>query len=480
MLKAFLMALAAQPTLPVAVQLATSALPAHLDATEFRSIVVGLQWGGKGLLANESKAFAERNNWQPYELTDMGRKWGEYQAALARDLRSGSGKGQLRVLVVSAVSDSPREVLLWQDTVKRLAATSGDQDDVFHWALFHHDNTTEWWANLKTYTNRRMVDQLEKVVVFNHVGPGCKLQNWNLLPQELTERYDYVWLMDSDLRLDFFRWDVYRAVLTTLNPLVSQPSILPPFGGGQSTVIKYLPLHSPCSEGFPVAMEVPRSEVQAPLLSTKIWPAVRARIRNDLLLGPGKTEWFTDSYWDVIAQKAKDDVGCGQVGPLLVNAAPVWHQSWKTLTKKGAGKCPQWEGGEVNRREVSPDEREEVRAALLSIGCQLTTSPKLFEHLFSEQSHEGERLCGKVKPVWKDRSTQRTEDEALTNDTENRGCRKWIDASAEGTSLPTCFQHVPEFAQGEFAEFAKRGMMTYNDTEHMLGRLQVGMYKGMP
>ena len=35
-------------------------------------------------------------------------------------------------------------------------------------------------------------------------------------------------------------------------------------------------------------------------------------------------------------------------------------------------------------------------------------------------------------------------------------------------------------AQGEFAEFAKRGMMTYNDTEHMLGRLQVGMYHGMP
>jgi hypothetical protein len=359
----------------------------------------------------------------------------------------------LKVLVVSAVSDSQREVLLWEDNVQRLAATSSAEDDVFHWALFHHDNTTEWWANSKMYTSPK-----NKIVVFNHVGPGCKLQNWNLLQQELTEKYDYIWLMDSDLRLDFFRWDVYRAVLTTLNPLVSQPSILPPFGGGQSSVIKYLPLHSPCSEGFPVAMEVPRSEVQAPLLSTKIWPAVRTRIRNGLSLGPGKTEWFTDSYWDVIAQKAKDDFSCGQIGPLLVNVAPVWHQSWKTLTVKGAGKCPQWEGAEVNRRQVSSDEHEEVKAALLSIGCQLTNFPKSFEHLFAEQAHEGQRLC----EPWRSR------------------CRKWIDASAEGASPARCFQHVPEVARGEFGEFAKRGMVTYKDTEHMLGGLQVGMYEGLP
>jgi len=306
MVKVLLLVLAAQPALPGAFHLATSAVPAHLPAKDLGSILAGLQWGGKGLLANEPRlGSGERGNWKPYELTDMGRKWDNYQAALARDLRKGSGKGQLKVLVVTAVSDSQREVLLWEDSVRRLAATSSGHQDVFHWALFHHDNTTKWWANSTLFTDPTRNG--EHVVVFNHVGPGCKLQNWGALPQELTEQYDYIWLMDSDLRLDFFRWDLYRAVLTTLNPLVSQPSILPPFGGGQSSAIKSLPIHSSCSEGFPVAMEVPRSEVQAALLSTKIWPAVRTRIRN----GPGLTAWFTDSYWDAIAQKAKDDFNCG-------------------------------------------------------------------------------------------------------------------------------------------------------------------------
>jgi len=207
-----------------------------------------------------------------------------------------------------------------------------------------------------------------------------------------------------------------------------------------------------------VAMEVPRSEVQAPVLSARIWPAVRTRIRNALSLGPGTTEWFTDSYWDSIAQKAKDDFSCGQVGPVLVNAAPVWHQAWKTLTVKGAGKCPQWMGSELNRREVSPDEHEEVKAALQSIGCQLTAKPLSFEHIFAEQAHQGERLC----EPWRGR------------------CRKWVDGGAKDPLPGTCFRHVPEVVRTEFAEFAKRGMVTYNDTEHLLGGLQVGIYEGLP
>jgi len=453
MLKTLLLVLAAQPALPGALKRGTSAVPGHLDAEALQDILVGLQAGGRGLVADDAKAVEMKNAkdqraWQAIEKTDLGRKWDEYQAALARDISTGPGKGQLKVLVVTAVADHPREAMLLEDSLKRLVATSPGQGDVFHWALFHHDNSTYYWDNF-TFTNPARNG--ENVVVFNHVGPGCKAQNWNRLPQELTDQYDYIWLMDSDLRLDFFRWDLYRAVLTKLNPLVSQPSILPPFGGGMSTAIKYLPIHSSCGEGFPVAMELPRSEVQAILISTKIWPAVRTRMRN----GPLTTVWFMDAYWDAIAQIAKDS-SCGQVAPVLVNAAPVWHQHWKTLGTQVSSNCPTWKGAGAAQREVSSDEFEEVKAALLGIGCKDTELKHgwevYFQNLFSSQARQGERMC----------------DLGL--------CRKWVDGGAH--SLPhMCFTDGLEFAR---TEFAKRGMVTPNDTEHLLGGLQVGLYTGVP
>jgi len=475
---ALLLVLAAQPALHGALLPVTSAVPAqdgvagvaqhaHLGAEELRDILVGLHWGGRGLLADEEKAKEDKKDWtwQPYEKTHMGRKWDDYQAALARDFKSGSGKGQLKVLVVTAVSDSAQEVLLAEDILQRLVETSGGQGDVFHWALFHHDNTTEHWTNSTLFTNPARNG--EKVVVFNHVGPGCKAQNWGRLPQDLTEQYDYIWLLDSDMRFDFFRWDLYRAVLTTLNPLVSQPSILPPFGGGQSSAIKFLPIHPPCDKGFPVAIELPRTEVQAPLISTKIWPAIRTRMLN----GPSTTVWFLDAYWDAIAQMAKDS-SCGQVGPVLVNAAPLWHQAWKTLAKKG-GHCPTWKGSEAARRDVSSEESEEARAALLKIGCQrkgpalLRSFEQHFRDLFSLQSHQGQAMCEASRGM----------------------CRKWVDA---GGQIPfdehVCFTEFAQLTHGvqipsnslDFAEFAKRGMVNANDTEHLLGGLRVGFYVGTP
>jgi len=440
--------LAAYPTLTCALHHATSALPAQLDAEDLQAVLDGLQRGGKGLIADEAYAFKEKDVWHPYELTSIGRKWGEYQASLARGISDGSGKKHLKVLVVSAVADTLRERQLLEDSVQRLAATSSGHDDIFQWALFHHDKTTENWDNSTLFT--KTTGTGEKLVVFDRKGAGCKLQNWGALPEELTSKYDFIWMMDSDLRLDFFRWDLYRAVLTTLNPLVSQPSVLPPFGGGQSSAIRSLTIHSSCSDGFPVAMELPRTEVQAPVISTKIWPAIRTRIRN----GPGTTDWFTDSFWDAIVQTAKD-FNCGQVGPVMVNAAPVWHQSWKTLSKKGGGKCPPWKGAGANRRDISSEEYEAVKAALLSIGCQSNMSQTLFNFLFSEQAHEGQRLCRPGVSM----------------------CRKWIDGSAKGASPHTCFPQAPEFAR---TEFAKRGMVTADDTEHLLGGLQVGIYQGLP
>mmetsp|Transcript_29111 Transcript_29111/g.77790 ORF Transcript_29111/g.77790 Transcript_29111/m.77790 type:complete len:139 (+) Transcript_29111:92-508(+) len=129
--------LAAFPTLTCALHHATSALPAQLDAEDLQAVLDGLQRGGKGLIADEAYAFKEKDVWHPYELTSIGRKWGEYQASLARGISDGSGKKHLKVLVVSAVADTLRERQLLEDSVQRLAATSSGHDDIFQWALFH-------------------------------------------------------------------------------------------------------------------------------------------------------------------------------------------------------------------------------------------------------------------------------------------------------------------------------------------------------
>jgi len=140
---------------------------------------------------------------------------------------------------------------------------------------------------------------------------------------------------------------------------------------------------------------------------------------------------------------------------VLVNAAPVWHQSWKTLTKKKAGKCPTWKGYWANRRNISSDEHGEVKAALLSMGCQLTAFPASFESLFSEQANQGQRLCEPHRGI----------------------CRKWVDGSAEGASPNTCFRQAPEFARTESANHSR---VSLNGTERLLGRLLVGSYQGLP
>jgi len=88
-------------------------------AKDLQTILDGLQRGGEGFIADEAYARQEKEWWHPYELRSFGRKWGEYQSSLARDLRDGSGKKQLNVLVASAVADHPRERQLLGDSVQR-------------------------------------------------------------------------------------------------------------------------------------------------------------------------------------------------------------------------------------------------------------------------------------------------------------------------------------------------------------------------
>merc|ERR1719195_1623953 len=97
----------------------------------------------------------------------------------------------------------------------------------------------------------------------------------------------------------------------------------------------------------------------APVISSKLWQVGYERLMGNVL----NTDWFVDTFWDVIAQTSK--LMCNTTGILGVNAAPVRHMNCNSLFKNT--KCFAYEpgpGGEKNARNVTSSEADLARQAL--------------------------------------------------------------------------------------------------------------------
>merc|ERR1712050_437529 len=106
--------------------------------------------------------------------------------------------------------------------------------------------------------------------------------------------YDYVWLMDEDLLLDLFSWDVYRVVLLSWNPLFSQPAIVPKAVGERSADWPEVRMAASELDAFDVADEgVPSPEVMTPIIASVIWPSLRVRLQGD----DRSSVWYLDEYF---------------------------------------------------------------------------------------------------------------------------------------------------------------------------------------
>jgi len=189
-------------------------------------------------------------------------------------------------------------------------------------------------------------------------------QFWALITPKIAAQYDYVWLLDEDIRVDFLNWDFYRTVLATLDPMVSQPVIIPKAQYKRSTGVTRLRMAMPKDNTFVMAFETPRSEVQAPVISTKIWAAVHERnMGNDRL-----NDWYIDDFWDAVAFLG--EAKCHKTGVLAVNAAPVRHMDCHNLFK--GTKCVEGCGaGDANCRPVSEKEARLVQEAFGAAGCEV-------------------------------------------------------------------------------------------------------------
>ncbi|CAK0802446.1 unnamed protein product [Prorocentrum cordatum] len=285
--------------------------------------------------------------------------WRAYQDKLARQLLEdhpgGARETPYRILVAIAVKDAAESVDIFNFNLRRLR--SNKAGDKFEFALFHHDGSNEQWAQQAWYGNNG-------TVVLKHLGRGCKPEFWETITPEMAAGYDYLWLLDEDLQMDFLSWDFYRTVLSTLDPVVSQPVVIGKEPGMRGTDILDLRMRGVLDDGrFTFAYETVRTDVQIPVISAKIWAAVHERIAGN----DRTSAWYTDTFWDTVAELGKAE--CQRTGILAVNAAPLRHFNWHNLfngTKcaKGCGAA-----GE-NCRPVSGTEARLVRQALGAAAAQ--------------------------------------------------------------------------------------------------------------
>jgi len=236
--------------------------------------------------------------------------WAQQQVRFASDIYLTWPKltSSVKILVVSPAHNTPQAVTNFEDNLRKLQSTNA-MNDTFRFALLHDGNASLW-------KSRPWYDD---VVVSSQTGPSCLAEAWYALDSATVKAYDYVWMLDADdYRMDYFSWDMYRMVLTTLKPLVSQPAVLPARPGGQSADLEPLRMKGRSKDGYvTLAREVLQTQSQATLFAAPLWEAVLKRLSNDRR----KTHWCVPDMWDVAAHEARR--ACKTTGPVVVDASPL-------------------------------------------------------------------------------------------------------------------------------------------------------------
>jgi len=109
------------------------------------------------------------------------------------------------------------------------------------------------------------------------------------------------------------------------------------------------------SNKFVITKTVFRTEVQTPILSSKLWNLVWKRLGgNDL-----HNDYCVDAFWDYVVSHAAQQ--CGSSGLTLVTGSPVTHYDWHDLFA-GPNHCIN--AGPQNNRAVSSEDFNNINAFL--------------------------------------------------------------------------------------------------------------------
>ena len=237
-----------------------------------------------------------------------------------RDRRREIDERKFKILVLIVVGNSVDMVERWKENL--LLLTRNRAQDIFDFAFHHYDGDNSLWTEEEWYnTSPRIVKRDLKT--------GCKISHWKETPASAADHYDYVWLIDSDMDFRFFDWDLYRTLLFILNPLVSQPAIIPRKEKTRSSDISFLRMNVDSRDGRMVlAREEKAVEVMAPILSASLWRMFRQRIERHT----SNSDYGADAFFSKVARLANGY--CSRplaLAGIVVDASPLVHLDTRTM-----------------------------------------------------------------------------------------------------------------------------------------------------
>ena len=229
------------------------------------------------------------------------------------------------ILILCPVLDENRFIQLWNKNYEIIKQWKIDI------VFVHFDLKVDNWKKLFNYYNEDNVKHI--------ITDGCKSKHWKYLSPLYTNEYEYIWLIDGDMNLKDWNWDIYRSYLKP-DDYVSQPAIIQndPSHNMFYKKLKYIPGKKITKTNL--------IEQQACLIKRDLWNAMY----NKVLYSNNYTSWEIEWYWNEIANKLKNgfeikngkklkDLNNIDNGELLVvHESPVIHENFKTI-QIGDNKC---------------------------------------------------------------------------------------------------------------------------------------------
>ena len=229
------------------------------------------------------------------------------------------------IIMLCPVQDEERFIQLWNKNYEIIKQWKIDI------IFVHFDLKVDNWKKQFYYYNE---DNVKHVIT-----DGCKSKHWKYLSPLYTNKYKYIWLIDGDMNLKDWNWDIYRSYLKP-DDYVSQPAIIQndPSHNMFYKKLKYIPGKKITKTNL--------IEQQACLIKRDLWNAMY----NKVLYSNNYTSWEIEWYWNEIANKLKNgfeikngkklkDLNNIDNGELLVvHESPVIHENFKTI-QIGDNKC---------------------------------------------------------------------------------------------------------------------------------------------
>jgi len=217
----------------------------------------------------------------------------------------------MKVLLIITVEDSVKNVNLITNNYKIL-----QNYNEITWCFNHFDGTNKEWNKESWYNNMNCI---------KNIGIGSKITQWKKITPNISKPYDYLWFLDGDMSLEKFNWKSYYNMLVEINPILSQPGILPASEDGKASDWEHT-----CSTDknrntiFKCSKDKWTNGIEngTPFISTKIWDLIYEKI---ILTDPRST-WETVFFYNKIANDLNS--------PKLINFfSPVVHHDFRNLNK---------------------------------------------------------------------------------------------------------------------------------------------------